>query len=89
MTDPIHCYLDESGDPHFPAGDPGKSTHYVLAAVVVTEPKGGTKVRVSIGVGDDESASEVCRRVHDAVAAYLEQQGEDASEISVKVSHIG
>jgi hypothetical protein len=39
-------------------------------------------------VGEDESASEVCRRVHDAVAAYLEQQGDEASEISVKVSSI-
>jgi uncharacterized alkaline shock family protein YloU len=56
--------------------------------VVVKEPKGGTEVRVSIGVGEDESASEVCRRVHDAVAAYLEQQGDEASEISVKVSSI-
>ena len=57
--------------------------------VVVKEPRGGTEVRVSIGVGDDESATEVCRRVHDAVAAYLEQQGDEVGEISVKVSSIG
>lgn len=57
--------------------------------VVVKEPKSGTEVRVSIGVSDDESAAEVCRRVHDAVAAYLEQQGDTATEISVKVSSIG
>lgn len=57
--------------------------------VVVKEPKSGTQVRVSIGVSEDESASAVCRRVHDAVASYLEQQGDEASEISVKVSSIG
>ena len=57
--------------------------------VVVKDPKSGTQVRVSIGVSGDESASAVCRRVHDAVAAYLEQQGDEATEISVKVSSIG
>ena len=57
--------------------------------VFVKEPKSGTQVRVSIGVSYEESASEVCRRVHDAVAAYLEQQGDEATEISVKVSSIG
>lgn len=57
--------------------------------IVVTEPKGGTRVRVSIGVGDDESATAVCRRVHDTVAEYLERQGDEAVEISVKVSSIG
>ncbi|GAB3143894.1 hypothetical protein [Marisediminicola antarctica] len=57
--------------------------------VVVKEPKSGTQVRVNIGVSDDESASDICRRVHDTVAAYLEQQGDEASEISVKVCSIG
>lgn len=39
MPQPIHCFLDESGDPHFPAGEQGKSTHYVVAAVIVADDR--------------------------------------------------
>ena len=39
MSEPIHCFLDESGDPHFPPGESGRSTYYVLAAVIVADDK--------------------------------------------------
>lgn len=39
MSEPIHCFLDESGDPHFPAGESGRSTYYVLAAVIVADDR--------------------------------------------------
>lgn len=39
MSDLIHCFLDESGDPHFPPGEAGRSDHYVLAAVLIAEDK--------------------------------------------------
>lgn len=35
----LYCFLDESGDPHFPVGAPGKSTHYVLGGVAVQESR--------------------------------------------------
>ena len=37
MSEPVHCFLDESGDPHFPAGEKNRSTYYALAAVVVAD----------------------------------------------------
>ena len=37
--EPLYCFLDESGDPHFPAGEQGKSTHYVLGGVAVPESR--------------------------------------------------
>lgn len=39
MNNSIHCFLDESGDPHFPAGESGRSSHYVLASVLVTSER--------------------------------------------------
>ena len=37
--EPLYCFLDESGDPHFPAGEQGKSTHYVLGGIAVPESR--------------------------------------------------
>lgn len=52
--EPLHCFLDESGDPHFPAGAPGKSTHYVLGGVAVQESR----------LGEVRAAADAVRQEH-------------------------
>ena len=82
MNEPIHCFLDESGDPNFPAGAQGRSTHFVLAAVIVTESNlervraEADAVRAAhFGTGEMKAKARAMRRVEtrravvDAIAA--------------------
>lgn len=47
------------------------------------------EVLVSIGVGSEEPAPEVCRRVHDVVAVFLAaREGDMPYEIAVKVGSV-
>jgi hypothetical protein len=47
-------------------------------------------VSVRIGVGELDSAAEVCRRVHDAIADYLDAHHDGAvGDIAVAVARIG
>lgn len=39
MAEALRCYLDESGDPNFPIGDGGGSSHYVLGGVALPESR--------------------------------------------------
>ncbi|WP_104135319.1 hypothetical protein [Cryobacterium sp. Y50] len=70
----------------------GALTHRLPAASVVVRTQGADGVRVTakIGITADESAGEVSRRVHDAIAAHLRQSGDPAvAEITVIVARIG
>lgn len=39
MTEALHCFLDESGDPNFPPGEAGRSDHYVVGGIVMPEDR--------------------------------------------------
>jgi predicted ArsR family transcriptional regulator len=58
--------------------------------VTVDEDDDHVDIRACIGVTSDESAPEVCRRAHDAIADFLSTDGDDRSRaISVSVGRVG
>lgn len=58
--------------------------------VTVTESEAGIEVEACIGVTDDESASVVCRRAHDAIRDHLSDGGTTGSTaIRVKIGRVG
>lgn len=61
-----------------------------LPAVLVVEGESGTTVTVTVGVTDLDPATDVCRRVHDAILACLSARGLLApAAIEVRVASIG
>jgi hypothetical protein len=58
--------------------------------VTVDESDDGIDVTASIGVADDQSASVVCRRAHDALRDFLaERDGQAPRQITVSVGRVG
>lgn len=58
--------------------------------VTVSESEDATDVVASIGVADDESASTVCRRAHDALRSHFVESGREAPRsIRVSVGRVG
>lgn len=58
--------------------------------VSVTDSRAGLTASVSIGIGATESATEVCRRVYDAIEAHLAAAGDPVvAGINVTVARIG
>ena len=61
-----------------------------LALVTVSDSEQGLTVSASIGVADEGSATEICRRVHDAIAADVTvREAAGVATISVTVASIG
>lgn len=59
-------------------------------SVLVAQRKAGVSVAVKIGVTAPYAATDVCRRVHDAIANELDQPGSPpVAEIAVTVARIG
>ncbi|MBC7442725.1 MAG: hypothetical protein H7311_09430 [Ramlibacter sp.] len=59
-------------------------------SVVIVQRKSGLCVSVKIGIVESFAATEVCRRVHDAIAEQLDRTGEGpVAEIAVTVARIG
>ncbi len=59
-------------------------------SVVVAHEKTGLSVAVKIGVADGYAATEVCRRVHDAIVEHLrEYEEQEIAEVAVTVARIG
>ena len=61
------------------------------ASMVTTEQRAdGLRVTAKIGIGAAESSGDVCRRVHDAISAQLQQSGDaPIAQITVIVARIG
>ena len=59
-------------------------------SVLVAREKTGLSVAVKIGVTDGYAATEVCRRVHDAIVEHLHGYEEhEIAEVTVTVARIG
>ncbi|TFD72032.1 hypothetical protein [Cryobacterium fucosi] len=59
-------------------------------SVLVSREKAGLSVAVKIGVTDGHAATEVCRRVHDAIVEHLHGHEEhEIAEVTVTVARIG
>jgi 23S rRNA G2445 N2-methylase RlmL len=57
--------------------------------VHVVQQSSGVRVTAKIGIGAAESSTEVSRRVHDAIAAHLQQAGNPSIEqIAVVVASV-
>ena len=61
-----------------------------LALVAVSDGENGLSVSARIGVADEGSATDICRRVHDVIAVNAAAAGVNAiAAISVTVASIG
>ncbi|TFC08089.1 hypothetical protein [Cryobacterium mannosilyticum] len=59
-------------------------------SVLVAHETAGLSVAVKIGVTDGYPATEVCRRVHDAIVEHLrEYEEQEIAEVAVTVARIG
>ncbi|TFC13238.1 hypothetical protein E3O19_12250 [Cryobacterium algoritolerans] len=59
-------------------------------SVLVARDKAGLSVAVKIGVTDGYAATDVCRRVHDAIMEHLRGRADqEIAEIAVTVARIG
>lgn len=63
--------------------------HALPALVLVDEKSDTTIVTAMIGVADGEAAPEMSRKVHDAISAYLDENGVQARVIRVTVGSVG
>jgi hypothetical protein len=93
MTEHLYCFLDEAGDPHFPAGDPGKSTHYVLGGILVPRSRlddvreaAAMVIKKFFGSGEMKAGARSLQKNPTKRLALLQEiAGLDASFIAVAV----